>query len=87
MRKKQLTFRQRIINNMPLTLLQCLIKNKALDKYVKNVINDFQNTFGGTEDHFIENILCSIQAISFAFVWKYTPEGHDFWKNIHQQYC
>jgi len=25
-----------------------------------------------------------VEAIGFSFVWKYTEEGHDFWKKIHE---
>lgn len=87
MKKKQLTFRQRIINDMPLILLQILIRNKALDKYVRNVINDPSNIFEEDMEDFCTYILRGTRAISSAFTWEYTPEGHYFWKSINQQYC
>ena len=86
MKKKQLTFRQKIINDMPLALLQILIRNRALDKYMRNVTNDLPSMVEDTET-FCTYVLRSEHAITNAFIWKYTPEGYYFWKNIHQQYC
>lgn len=86
MKKKQLTFRQQIINNMPYLLLHCLISNNALDKYVYNVIYDNRFSTKQSKSYFITNILPKEWAVSLAFHWNNTREGYSFWSDIYDKY-
>lgn len=71
--------RHQIVCNMSLKLLQFLIENKVLTKYVNNTLRFNQTT--NVRDEYNEDY----RDIAHAFIWKETPEGVQFWDKLSNE--
>ena len=56
-----------------------LIQNNALESYLKNVDNNRINQYYSES-----NLFCRI--IDASFVWYKTPEGGDYWLELHRKW-
>ena len=77
--------------DMPERLVKFLKKRKLLTKFLNNTVNGINRKNLQFEDIDVEesSIICGIQkrgAICYAFVWKNSPEGYNFWMYIHMDY-
>lgn len=66
--------------NLPIKLVTFLRENDALQQFKANVIKQ-----RGSLDY-LEDKKESPIIIDRAFRWRDTPEGHDFWRVLHQEY-
>lgn len=65
-----------------------LKKHVLLEKYFSNLSNQHPHQRG--VDEFLENgdfltLLEINENIDHSFLWKETPEGHDFWSDMHRK--
>ena len=56
-----------------------LIQNNALESYLKNVDNNRINRYYLDDERFI-------RIIDASFVWHRTPEGEDYWLELHRKW-
>lgn len=68
-----------ILEEHPLLIL-FLKKNKVYLKYIKYAMNPNWIT-----DHITSQFIAE-EIINFSFYWEDTPEGHEFWSNLNQEY-
>lgn len=59
------------------TFKEFLIKHNILDQYIKNV--DAKRV-----KKFVNYGISFYDIIDASFLWKNTPEGEDYWRNIHE---
>ena len=60
-------------------LKEFLKREKVWDKFVDNLVNEGEMT---VEDFFSAEPI----GINYAFKWKETPEGFNFWLGLHQKF-
>ena len=70
----------KILEGYPL-LIVFLKKKKVYSKYIKYSMNPNWVT-----DHINKLILGPKEIISFSFFWRTTPEGHEFWSDLNNEY-
>jgi len=58
-------------------LLQFLLERDILDKYIINKANFKDQTEQNVGGH---------NLIAYAFDWKNTPEGYDYWSTLDDEY-
>lgn len=73
-------FKFLVIKNMSYNLLHILIKNKCLHAYVKNAYIEVM-----TRPEHRRHYSRSSSELIFAFMWKNTKEGWEFWNKINDQ--
>ena len=61
------------------TLEQFLVEKKVLKQFVLNAIKNYWRTE-------YPNVVLPIYSITTAFTWKDTPEGHNFWSKLVEEY-
>lgn len=71
--KRELSFRQKAIIEMPYPLLELLIKHKCLSQFADNCRSIYHEPNSNSSACFL----------LLAFVWDITPEGHEFWNNLY----
>jgi len=88
--KKNLTLRHRLIAAMPYSLLHFLIEYRCFKAFMRNACNSSIGLRDGTIISLVEtNSMSPTNIFDFAFVWKDTPEGYNFWyrrKNWYKEY-
>ena len=57
-----------------------LIQNNAFDSYIKNVDNNRINNYYSDGETFN-------RIIDASFVWHRTPEGEDYWLELHRKWA
>lgn len=89
MKKKRQTLRHWIVTYMPLALLDFLIEEKALDKFLDNQISYLETSYNNDEarkDFMVRSYNDAIKSILLkAFLWFDTPEGSVYWTNLHSK--
>jgi hypothetical protein len=69
----------KILEEHPLLII-FLKKKKVYLKYIKYAMNP--NWF---IDHITSQFITK-EIINYSFCWVSTPEGHEFWSNLNQEY-
>ena len=82
-RKRKLTLKELFMFNAPQKLIQFLIKEKVLDKFVKNLESD--SDLNRRTEKEIESYM-KRACISSVFYWCKTEEGVDFWDDLDDKY-
>lgn len=82
-RKRELTLRELFMFNAPQKLIQFLMKEKVLDKFIKNLEMDTDlNQCAKKEIEVRMKQAC----VSNVFYWHDTKEGSNFWGNLDCKY-
>lgn len=80
MKKKELSFKHRLICALPYSLIHFLINHGCFELFVRNACNE---NVRGNDMNFLTKLeskwLPSISIITCAFIWEDTPEGDNFW--------
>lgn len=65
-----------------------LIKRNICEKYIFNITNAYSFNNEYIINFLVDTIKTNseITLISSAFNWRRTLEGHDFWKNINEEW-
>ena len=76
---KALKCKEYIRKTLPKNLKDFLVENNCLEPFINNHYNRFKHniTEFGHPNLNIDN----------AFTWDATPEGQDFWDDLHGLYC
>lgn len=82
---KQQKIRRQILFNMPYLLLTFLIKEKVLSSYLNN-ISEYTYHCNIYLESVYKNLKDPSMAFEYAFSWRYTKEGHNFWKELNDKY-
>ena len=82
---EQQKVRRQILFNMPYLLLTFLIKEKVLSSYL-NYISEYTYHWNIYLESVYKNLKDPSIAFEYAFSWRYTKEGHDFWKELNDKY-
>jgi len=73
-------------------LYKFLKRKRLLNKYVDNVIKQHSPKYNKKIKAYIDNknLLQLIEgfasSIDFSFCWHETPEGHDFWEDMNDEF-
>lgn len=87
MRKKTLTYRHRIVSAMPYSLLHFLITYNCLKQYLDNYCKEPSPSFlKDLERGELIQIEKQGHVFTWAFSWKDTPEGFDYWHRRRSWY-
>lgn len=78
MKKKQFTFKQLLIRNMPHNLITLLIANKLFEAYIKNTIKHHKDCELQDFGERCSN-LSAKECINLGFWWDNTPEDYGVW--------
>lgn len=82
---EQQKVRRQILFNMPYLLLTFLIKEKVLSSYLNN-ISEYTYRCNIYLESVYKNLKDPSMAFEYAFSWRYTKEGHNFWKELNDKY-
>lgn len=82
---EQQKVRRQILFNMPYLLLTFLIKEKVLSSYLNN-ISEYTYHWNIYLESVYKNLKDPSIAFEYAFSWRYTKEGHNFWKELNNKY-
>lgn len=74
-----------VLNAMDSSLVEYLREKAALKEYVFNVLDNKHNAFVKNDSSKARRN-SSINSITLAFTWDYTTEGHEYWKQLHNDY-
>lgn len=82
---EQQKVRRQILFNMSYLLLTFLIKEKVLSSYLNN-ISEYTYHWNIYLESVYKNLKDPSIAFEYAFSWKYTKEGYNFWKELNDKY-
>lgn len=88
--KKESSRRHYIIVNMPYLLLHILIKYKALDAYISNLLHGYKYRNDLYTYKYINSILNTkpiSRILITSFSWDLSKEGYKFWFDIYNDIC
>lgn len=84
MKKKELSYGFLLLVNMPRSLLLFLISRSILSAFMRNACN--QQSLEYLRECIIKRKHPIDTFILYAFSWKKTPEGYNFWYRRHVEY-
>lgn len=82
---EQQKVRRQILFNMPYLLLTFLIKEKVLDSFLDGSSKYAHDNKINLES-FYRILRIPDTAIECTLIWRYTKEGHHFWRKLHNKY-
>lgn len=82
---EQQKVRRQILFNMPYLLLTFLIKEKVLDSFLDGSSKYVHDNKINIEP-FYTKLKVPSMAIECTLIWRYTKEGHIFWRKLNDKY-
>ena len=82
---EQQKVRRQILFNMPYLLLTFLIKEKVLDSFLDGSSKYAHDNKINLES-FYRILRIPDMAIECTLIWRYTKEGHHFWRKLHKKH-
>lgn len=83
--KKQLNYRHRLITKMPMQLLMFLIQEKALSRFIDNIIN-LNNREIDANNINLNNAFSWRDDKRFYIVYEDLIEGVEYWVRLYNKY-
>ena len=72
-----------VVNNIRTELVEFLIKDKALDKFVANIVTSCEQSKLSVET-FMRHVGSDFD-ITYAFVWDKSNEGFQYWDELFEK--
>lgn len=82
---EQQKVRRQILFNMPYLLLTFLIKEKVLDSFLDGS-SKYAHDNKIKLESFYRILRIPDMAIECTLIWRYTKEGHHFWRKLQNKY-
>ena len=71
-----------VVNSRP-EFREFLEKNKVYGKFIKNATKRMEQYNQYNRHFYINRIAPAIRPIDVAFIWRNTPQGHEFWRKLN----